>query len=188
MTNKYLAALALLLVTIAVMFSCGNQNQKPALADETLGDTTTTGSTVTDNDRKFVATAASGGLMEVELGKLAQTNGASARVKQYGAMLERDHSNANDELKSIAATKNIPVAATMSEHHQKMVNDMQSKKGSAFDKAYMDMMVEDHHKDIEEFKKQSNGNGDAELKAFAGKTLPVLQMHLDSAKAIHSGM
>ena len=61
---------------------------------------------------------------------------------------------------------------------------MKMKKGKDFDKDYVSMMVDDHKKDIAEFKKCSENCSDSTIKAFATNTLPVLEKHLDSIQAI----
>lgn len=136
----------------------------------------------------FVKEAAIGGLMEVELGRYVEQNAANARVKNFGSMMVRDHSKANDELKSIASQKNIQLPASMDEKHMNNVNDLKKKKGAELDKDYMSDMVDDHEKDVDKFRKQSEDGKDPEIKAFATKTLPVLQTHLDSAKSIHDAL
>ncbi|MEP6595222.1 MAG: DUF4142 domain-containing protein [Ginsengibacter sp.] len=136
----------------------------------------------------FVNKAASGGMMEVELGKIAQEKAKSQRVKDFGSMMVTDHTQANDELKSIASSKNVTVPSAMMADEQKHVDDLSKKSGDDFDKGYMKMMLDDHKKDVAEFKKTSEKSTDADIKNFAAKTLPVLQKHLDSAKAIHSKM
>src|SRR5690242_1834771 len=60
-----------------------------------------------EKDTEFAVDAADGGMMEVQLGQLVQTNGSNAQVKAFGQMMIDDHSKANDELKSLAAQKNI---------------------------------------------------------------------------------
>lgn len=132
----------------------------------------------------FAVTAANGGMAEVAMGKVAQTNAYSQRVKDFGAMMVKDHSEAGDKLKSLAGKKNITLPATLSDKEQKHINDMQKKTGKDFDKAYMSMMLDDHKKDIKEFQKASTDGKDADLKSFALTTLPVLQKHLDSARTI----
>lgn len=136
-------------------------------------------------DQTFVLKAASGGVMEVEAGRIAQENGASQRVKDYGAMMVRDHGMANQELMSIASAKGlmIPQDSLMSVH-QKHLNEMKNMKGDAFDKHYISMMKDHHNKDIADFEKASTGAMDADVKAFATKTLPTLRMHKDSIQAI----
>ena len=137
-----------------------------------------------DGDQNFIKEAASGGMMEVELGRYAQQNAQNPRVKNFGAMMVRDHSKANEELKSIASRKNITVPTTMEDKHREMMSDIQKKTGAEFDREYMKEMVDDHEKDIDKFKKFAEQGADADLKTLASKTLPVLLMHQDSAKKI----
>ncbi|MBG9378139.1 DUF4142 domain-containing protein [Panacibacter sp. DH6] len=132
----------------------------------------------------FAVEAASGGMMEVELGKLAQEKAADQRVKDFGAMMVKDHSAANDKLKAIATAKNITLPAEMGDKHKKHVEDLAKKTGKDFDKAYMDMMVDDHEEDVKKFEDAAEKCKDADLKAFATETLPTLRTHLDAAKAI----
>jgi putative membrane protein len=65
---------------------------------------------------------------------------------------------------------------------------LKSKTGAAFDKAYMNMMVADHKKDIAEYKKASTGLSVPAYRDFAGKTLPTLQKHLDSAQVVNKAI
>ena len=95
-----------------------------------------------------------------------------------------DHTEAGDKLKHIASQKNIILPGILDQEEQKHVDDLQKKSGSDFDKMYMDMMLDDHKDDIKEFQKAGNNCKDADLKNFAITTLPVLEKHLDSAKAI----
>lgn len=139
---------------------------------------------VSEKDSKFMTSAASGGMMEVELGNLAQQQAANPRVKEFGAMMVRDHSKANNELKQLAATKQVTLPAELGNHHQMMVDDLKKKTGKDFDKAYIDMMVDDHHEDIEAFKDAAENATDSDIRGFAGRTLPTLQTHLDSAQAL----
>lgn len=206
-------ALGILLIS-GVVTSCnstGDNTTKIDTKDSTMTSTTGTGSTgkdtalandnkggatpgsnntvssgpVDDETKTFVKKAANGGMMEVELGKLAQQNAKSQRVKDFGSMMNTDHTNANNELKSLALMKHLDIPADLEPKDKKHVEMMSKMKGAEFDKMYMDMMVNDHKEDVAEFKKASEGLKDADIKNFAGKTLPTLQKHLDSANAIH---
>lgn len=136
----------------------------------------------------FVQKALSGGMMEVELGNQASTKAQNPRVKNFAAMIVADHSAAGNELKQLASSNSIAVQGTMLPEHQAHVDMFKNKSGAAFDKAYMDMMVKDHKKDIDEYKTAASNLPVEQYKAFASKTLPVLQKHLDSAQAIHKKM
>lgn len=168
----------------------GNNNAADNNPDDTLTsyDSATVVTDAADTSSNYLSTfvvkAGSGGMMEVELGKLAQQNAQSQRVKNFGSMMVRDHSKANKELMTIAANKNIAIPSKLSQDHQKHVDEMKKLKGMDFDKHYMDLMKDDHEDDIELFEKAAKNLKDPDLKAFASKTLPILHTHLDSAKAI----
>ncbi len=143
---------------------------------------------VAEDDAEFAVKAASGGMLEVELGKMAQEKGRSQRVKDFGAMMVKDHSKAGDELKTIAAAKNITLPTTPGEDHQKHIDELSKLSGAEFDKKYISLMVDDHEKDVKEFSEAAEDCKDAELKAFAAKTAPVVKEHLDMVKSIKDSM
>lgn len=187
----------LLVALPVVLLACNNRNradrnmQDDALLVENAkveADNSDNSSGEPGSAEEFVKEAAIGGLMEVELGRYAEQNAASPRVSNFGSMMVRDHNKANEELKSIASQKNIEVPSTMDEKHMSMVNELKQKKGAEFDREYMREMVDDHEKDVDEFRKQSENGKDPEIKAFAARTVPVLQTHLDSARSIHDAI
>lgn len=139
-------------------------------------------------DGDFMMEAASGGLMEVELGRTASTAAVSAKVKTFGKMMVTDHTKANTELKAIAAKKNVTLPTAPTGMHQTHISEITAKNGADFDKAYVDMMVNDHKEDVSKFEDEAKNGKDPDVKAFASKTLPVLQKHLKSIQAIQEGM
>ncbi|KIA88145.1 DUF4142 domain-containing protein [Kaistella jeonii] len=152
-----------------------------------MTSTTGTMGTMSAQDKMFADAAAKGGMMEVMMGELAETSGMNAKVKALGKMMKEDHTKANDELKSWAMTAKYMLPTKMDADQQKMYDDLKMKKGADFDKAYTDLMVTDHKKDIAEFKKEAT-EGTGDLKAFASKTVSTLEGHLkaseDAMKAV----
>ena len=139
---------------------------------------------MSSQDHDFVMDAAMGGLMEVELGRIAAQKGMSESVKQFGQRMVDDHSKANEELMSLASSKGMTLPTALDEKHQKDVKKLSAMSGAEFDRAYSKMMLRDHTKDVKEFEKQSTKGADPDIKAFASKTLPTLQEHLQMAKAL----
>jgi len=135
-------------------------------------------------DRKFMDKAAQGGMAEVELGQLAEQNGQSAEVKSFGKRMVDDHSKANDQLKQLADQKGVALPTSLNAQDQATKNRLSKLQGAAFDKAYMKDMVTDHKKDVAEFQRESKVAHDADLKSWAGQTLPTLQSHLQEAEKI----
>jgi putative membrane protein len=141
-------------------------------------------SAMSSQDRNFLMDAAMGGMMEVELGRLAVQNGASDAVKQFGQRMVDDHSKANTELMSLATSKGVTLPTELDAKHKEHVTKLSGRTGAEFDREYVKMMVSDHKKDVSEFEKQSTKGADPDLKAFAGRTLPTLQEHLQMAMAL----
>lgn len=144
----------------------------------------TAGMGLNDDVADFAVKAANGGMMEVQLGEYASKNATDKSVKDFGAMLAKDHSKANDELKSMASSKNIALPATVGQDKTDMMTDMMKKTGKDFDKDYMNKMVSVHKDDIDMFQKAADDSKDNDIKAFAAKTLPTLKKHLNDAEAI----
>lgn len=147
------------------------------------GEQTGMGS-LNSHDHDFVMDAAMGGMLEVELGRIAAQKGSSDAVKQFGQRMVDDHSKANTELMTLAQSKGVTLPTTLDDKHREQVTKFSSMSAADFDRAYSKLMLSDHKKDVSEFEKQSTKGTDADLKAFAGRTLPTLQEHLQMAKAL----
>lgn len=163
-------------------------NESNEVKQDSAENTGTMNAPVDEKDSKFAVEAASGGMLEVQLGELAQQKANSQRVKDFGAMMVRDHSKANDELKSLAGMKNVTLPPAPGEDHMDHIKKLTGKSGKEFDKEYVNLMIDDHEKDIKAFEDASNNAKDADIKAFATKTLPTLRAHLDSIQVIKASM
>ena len=139
-------------------------------------------------DADFMVNAASGGMLEVQLGQLAQTNARNPRVKDFGAMMIRDHGEGGKKLAALAAAKNITLPDSISNRQQKEKDRLEQKKGAAFDEAYINMMVDDHKKDIQEFEREATNGTNETIKAFASSNLKMLHTHLDSSLNIQKAV
>jgi putative membrane protein len=134
----------------------------------------------------FLHEAAMGGMAEVELGKLAQSHAANAKVKQFGKRMVTDHGKANAELKRLAAKKGVELPKGIGSEHQAMRNQLAELHGAEFDKAYIDDMKTDHAKDIDAFKQAAESSPDKDVRAFAKKTLPTLESHARQVEQVQS--
>lgn len=170
--------------------NCGGSNSTKTEEDhvERAEDANEKTDNAADDDAEFIVKAASGGMLEVELGKMAQEKGQSQRVKDFGAMMVKDHSAANEELKALAGQKGIALPAAPGEDHQEHIDKLAKLSGAEFDREYMQLMQKDHDEDVEKFKEAADEAKDADIKAFAAKTLPTLQQHHDQVKAIRESM
>jgi putative membrane protein len=134
-------------------------------------------------EERFMKEAASGGLMEVELGKFAAEKGSHQRVKEFGKRMQTDHSKANTQLKKIASSKGVDLPTEPSGEHKSTMDKLTKLSGAEFDREYMEAMVDDHKEDIEKFQTQADKGKDPDLKKFASESLPILKKHLELAQS-----
>jgi putative membrane protein len=153
----------------------------PALAQKKAAGAATT-------DQQFVNFAAQTDMVEANLGQLAQDNASAQPVKDYGQMLVTDHTADYKKLQNIASQANITLPTAIdAEHNKAMITPFQKVKGKAFDTKYIHEMVAGHTKALEVYKKEASDATDPTIKSYAQDAIPVLQKHLDDAKAIAAG-
>ncbi len=140
------------------------------------------------NSSSFTTKAAQGGMSEVQLGNLALAKAQSADVKEFAQQMVTDHTKANNDLKAVADKKSVALPTDTNGEQKSTLEKLSKLNGAEFDKEYVKVMVEDHETDVKEFKAQADSGTDADVKAFAAKTLPTLQSHLDMIKGIRDRM
>lgn len=186
---------AFLLITTLIIAGCNNASKdsvekadsankannidSPGVKQPVMADAETS---------SFLVKAANGGMMEVQLGQIAQEKGLDQKVKDFGAMMVHDHSAVNDQVKMLAAQRNVTLPDSISDENKKEVKELSKKVGQAFDKAYVSAMVKGHEATIDLFEKAGDKVNDAEVKKFISNTLPKVRAHLDSVKAIQKSI
>ena len=158
------------------------------LAAGIIAATLTSGSAFAQSraDQKFIKEAIEGNLAEVQMGQLAQKNGASQGVKDFGQMLATDHSQANTKATSVASAIKVTPPTEPNAKQKREYDKLSKLNGAGFDKAFAAHMVMDHKKDIAAFKKASSSK-QSNVAGFASETLPTLQKHLQTAQSLQKG-
>ena len=135
-------------------------------------------------DREFATKAAQGGMAEVEMGNLAQQQGSSDQMKDFGRKLVQDHTRMNNDLKDIASRENITLPTEISADQRKTIDRLSKLSGAQVDREFAKESVNDHKEDISEFQKEASSGENQSLKNFASSNIPVLQDHLNMAESI----
>jgi putative membrane protein len=181
--------LAATLVAALMVQACNSGQSTDGTTDSTAMDSTEMSSTsamatdtsgmnpASSDPKAFMEQAAIGGMMEVE------AQASNQRVKDFAALMIKDHGAANKELMGIAEKKSVTVPASLPAAEQQHLDAMKKMSGAEFDKHYMGMMVQDHDKTISLFQAGSK-NSDAEVSGFATKTLPIIEGHAKMATEI----
>ncbi|MGB8167922.1 MAG: DUF4142 domain-containing protein [Chthoniobacteraceae bacterium] len=171
--STFTAALAALTFTSPALFAADEKPAKAGAAGKLAA-----------KDEKFVMDAAQGGMLEVRLGEVAKQKATRQDVKDFGSMMTMDHGKAGEELKGVAAKVGVTLPTDLDAKHKAKVDKLEKLSGADFDKEYVAEMVKDHEKDAKAFEDAANNAQNPDVKAFAGKTLPVIKTHLEKIKAM----
>jgi putative membrane protein len=136
------------------------------------------------DDASFYTKAAQGGMAEVMAGKLAATKAVNGAVRDFGAMMVKDHTAANKKLADIAKAKGVTLPQTAGEEHLAQYKSLQSEQGTRFDAAYMAHQVKAHEETVELLKSEIASGQDTEARAFAQEILPTVEAHLREARRL----
>ncbi len=165
---------------LALAPACQKQPREAQTAEAVAG----AAERIDDDDKEFMTKAAQGRMLEVALGQQAANKATDPDVKALGKRLAYDHARAHEELKEIAASKGLALPTQLKPDHQEEVNEMATLSGAKLDTEYADDMVEEHEKAVKEFREAARELKDPELRAWAAKTLPMLEQQLDQAKQV----
>lgn len=160
----------------------GNTGQGASIGDEN-SDT----NSVSSRDSNFVEQAAQAGMLEVQLGALAQQNSTNADVTAYGQQLVQDHSAANAELAQIASSNGVQIPTALDNAHQATYDRLAQLQGAQFDRAFASEAVSSHKDSIDLFQSEVSRGSNDDLQSFAEDQLPVLKDHLKEAQQLRAG-
>lgn len=186
MMRKF-AQLSLACVAAVAITACANDGNM----DTTAGAPGATGTagTAADIDRDFVADQLEDGDAEVRLGRLAEERATNADVKAFGRMMVEEHTMAGTDLKRIAGQHNITPDADDMDDVEDDFERLSKLEGADFDRAYIDMMVDEHEEAVNELEGKVNDNDEhADVKAWVTNTLPKIRQHLERAKQLRDAL
>jgi putative membrane protein len=132
--------------------------------------------------QKFISSAVQGDIAEVEVGKLAQGKSQSEAVKQFGAMLVKEHGEHKTKAEQVANELGVKPPNGSSISQKVTYAKLKMLSGTSFDKSFARAMVKDHQQDIKEYQKEASKD-DAAGK-LAKETLRALQKHLQIAQSL----
>jgi putative membrane protein len=195
MRMKRFTLFALAALRLAVFSACHSNNA--GAADSSAADTSKiTGDTVKNNsmpvnndaDAVFAREATIGGMAEIAMAKMALTKSGDNDIKNFADMMAVDHVRTTGELKNLLKTKSLPMPNTLDAPHRQTADSLDKLSATAFDKAYVKIMIDDHKKTLKLMQDEAQNGKDADLKAFAGRTSAIVQTHLDSILKIQQRM
>ena len=122
-------------------------------------------------------------MFEIRSSKLAAQKG-NENVRAFAQQMITDHTKTSNELKGMVGKAKAKLPSAIDAEHQKKLDQLQKLSGDQFSQTYASMQVQAHAEAVKLFEAYSNSGDNAELKAWAAKTLPALKEHLQHAKAL----
>jgi putative membrane protein len=150
----------------------------------TMGAATSSTSAMA-NGGGFASEAARAGMLEVKLADLALQKSNNSDVKSFAREMKQDHTQADQKLEQ-AAGSGAQLPMNLNADQQQQLSSLESKSGTAFDKAYADEEVQDHQKEVSLFQKASTSAPTEQLRNYASQTLPTLKDHLKRAQQLQA--
>lgn len=139
-----------------------------------------------EDDLEFVKRATISGMLEVRANEAALKRTLTAEEQAFAKQLISDHQKANDELASIAKRKGVTVPTALPADEQEKLTEMAEIKDKDFNEEFLEHQISCHKESIDLFEDQAEDGKDADLRAFAAKTLPTLKGHLETAKRLEA--
>ncbi|MGK5052311.1 DUF4142 domain-containing protein [Janthinobacterium sp. RB2P8] len=140
-------------------------------------------------DKQFLSKAADAGSTEIAASKMAQSKSSNPEVKTFAGAMLTDHTTLAAELKQLASSKQIEISDQPGAKHRAQIDKLGRLEGQQFDKEYAASIgVAAHKEAVKLFADACQKASDPDIKAFAKKTLPALQHHLDMANALQAAL
>ncbi len=174
---------------ILILSACGSADRRTAddSVEQAMNVNDTT-ALVYEDDADFAVRAADAGLAEIQLGRLAMERATDPRIKDFATRMVRDHEQVNDELLAIAARHEITLPPAASADKVDKERELREKTGQDFDREYIEVIVDEHDDAVSLFEDASSDARNADLQAFAAKTLPALKKHLEEARSLRDSI
>lgn len=137
-----------------------------------------------EDDATLLVDVAEMSILEIEIGKLAQTKGISQDVKKYAKMLVEGHAKSFEELKALANKKTITLPISITDTAREKYNKLNEKSGTDFDKMFVEMMVEEHEEAVDKMNKIAQKASDTDIKLWASRQVNGLTNHFEQAKKL----
>lgn len=145
-----------------------------------------TGATMSVDKMSFAEQAASSNMFEIESSKLAKKHAKSKQVKNFAEMMISDHTKAGKRMEQTLEKEGMKPSKSLSPKHEALLQELEAAKGADFDKAYITAQTQAHMEAVTLFKNYSENPDDKALGAFAKKTLPTLEKHLEHVQKLGS--
>jgi putative membrane protein len=134
---------------------------------------------LTERDAQFIAAQLENNMAEVLAAQRALEHSQNASVRGFAQKMITDHNYAQSTLEPIASMHHIQPPTTLSDRHREMLDRLSQLSGPAFDREYVNSMVNEHALEISAFNTELPVVVDAHVSAWVQNTRPMLLQHYE---------
>lgn len=174
--------------TLALAAACGQNASAPETASSTV-QTPPTAPLAANvmSSADFVQTVANSDAFEIQSSQLAAQRAGRQDVKDFAAMMVRDHTATSRELSALAPQLNLtPPSPQLDAGKQRQIDSLREQNGETFDDAYLDAQVAAHRDAVSLFENFAANGEPGRLRDWATTTLPKLREHLDHVQGLEN--
>lgn len=150
----------------------------------TTPDGTTTTAEVDGGTKNYVEKAAIGDMFQIEASKIALERSKVQPVKDFAQMMIDAHTATSQAMGGLATTAGVMAPSALDNDHTAKLDELRTASLQDFDDKYIDQQTAVHSAALDLHKDYANNGKDAALQAFAAKTAPVVDAHLQAVKAL----
>lgn len=122
--------------------------------------------------------------IEISLGQLAAQRAVNERVKDFGQHMVEDHKKGSQQVEQLAMKEGVQLSPGVSEAHKQKVNKLSQLSGHAFDRAYINYILEDHETTVDEFQWRVKTIQNEDIKQWVASVLQTLQTQRERAHQV----
>lgn len=134
--------------------------------------------TLSSDAEEFVQSLALGSLFELEAGRIAQSRAASEGVREAGNIVVKAHTQSSRELRDTAAASQVVVPTSLDRHHAALIDRLRKAPPDQFDRIWVSQQLTVHKRSVDLLRRYRKDGQNAEMRRFAGETLPIVESHL----------
>jgi putative membrane protein len=175
---------AALFLIIAGCQQTGQNVQAAREANTDTGDRTK--AVLNDAEKNFLKKAEEVDIRQRNVGRVMLEKSQNKDVKDYAQMLVDDHSKNLRDVVDLMNQKGLAQPKDLPEVKHEAVDKLNAMSGPELDREFVKMMLDDHQKDVSEFRNEANTAQDKDVKDYATRTVSMLEKHLQKAQELQS--
>lgn len=138
-------------------------------------------------DQAYLEETYRGSLAEIQYGRLAQVMSRDPAFKNFGTILEEDHTRLSHDLEAVAHRHGLSLLTRVGPENQSVLSRLMAMRDADFEVAFKARLVSDHEEQLELARHVADEATLADVSSLANRTIPIFEKHLSMARNLVPG-